>query len=75
MSLEEIDAFPVQGPEALQSPPIPKLEAVLDPRDSTPAKPLYRLATIAFVVIALLGALVAARFFMRAAHQSSPAQE
>jgi hypothetical protein len=75
MSLGEMEAFPVQGPEVLQSPPMPKLEEVLEPRASTSAKPLYRLATIAFIVIAVLGGLAAARFFMTAAHQSSPAQE
>jgi hypothetical protein len=70
-----MEAFPVESPKVLQSPPVPDVEGALNRLDSTPSKPLYRIATILFVIVAVVGAVAAGRFFVAAAHQSAPAQE
>jgi hypothetical protein len=67
VSLEEQEAFPIDSPKALESPGLPP-DLGAGPAALTGEKPVRRLIAIALVVVGVLGAVAAARFFMTAAH-------
>jgi hypothetical protein len=74
-SLEEREAFPVTKVD-IQAPRMP--ENVLEAGATSsgpPAKSHNKLAALAFVVVAAIGALAAVRFFIAASHDRSTVQE
>jgi hypothetical protein len=70
MSLEEREAFPIESHKTLESPGLPPdLRPSGGPGGA--GRPALRLVTLVLVVVAAIGALLAARFFMTAAHRPS----
>jgi hypothetical protein len=71
MSLGEEEAFPITAAE-IQAPRLPpdvKEDTGRAPR--LPDKRPYRLVAIAFVIVAVFGALAAVKFYVAASHDAA----